>query len=180
MCSADSRTHTAARKISLRGRRHPQNDWSGMMISDAKGPVWLRRSTARTKANSLTHDMLVALPSSWRKRPSRPAMPFDPGPVWQGVSAEGRSGRSPSRLAFPTYGSGCPVAIAALPRGLSIFARLKRTLPAVPGVGIGAVLRSAASCVPECQVFYPVMKLGSCSTNPGDPARMAARDCPVA
>ncbi|WP_340261546.1 enoyl-CoA hydratase/isomerase family protein [Sulfitobacter pontiacus] len=124
-----------------------------MIDFDREGPVWVATINRPDKANSLTHEMLVAL-----------AEFMEDAQAARADLDEARAGLAVSDIWERLSG-----AIAALP-GLSICALNGTLAGGAMGMALACDLRI---CVPGAKFFYPVMKLGFLP-QPSDPARMAA------
>lgn len=132
-----------------------------------EGPVWVATINRPDKANSLTHDMLVALAEFMEDaQAARAVILTGNGKVFSAGADldEARAGLAVSDIWERLSG-----AIAALP-GLSICAMNGTLAGGAMGMALACDLRI---CVPSAKFFYPVMKLGFLP-QPSDPARMAA------
>lgn len=129
--------------------------------------IWTATINRPDKANSLTHDMLVALSEFMEDAQSaRAVILTGRGKVFSAGAdlEEARAGLAVSDIWERLSG-----AIAALP-GLSICAMNGTLAGGAMGMALACDLRLA---VPGAKFFYPVMKLGFLP-QPSDPARMAA------
>jgi len=138
-----------------------------MIDFDREGSVWVATINRPDKANSLTHDMLVALAEFMEDaQATRAVILTGHGKVFSAGADldEARAGLAVSDIWERLSG-----AIAALP-GLSICAMNGTLAGGAMGMALACDLRI---CVPSAKFFYPVMKLGFLP-QPSDPARMAA------
>ena len=138
-----------------------------MIDFDREGSVWVATINRPDKANSLTHDMLVALAEFMEDaQAARAVILTGHGKVFSAGADldEARAGLAVSDIWERLSG-----AIAALP-GLSICAMNGTLAGGAMGMALACDLRI---CVPSAKFFYPVMKLGFLP-QPSDPARMAA------
>ena len=138
-----------------------------MIDFDREGTVWVATINRPDKANSLTHEMLVALAEFMEDaQAARAVILTGTGKVFSAGADldEARAGLAVSDIWERLSG-----AIAALP-GLSICALNGTLAGGAMGMALACDLRI---CVPGARFFYPVMKLGFLP-QPSDPARMAA------
>ena len=123
-----------------------------MIDFDREGPVWVATINRADKANSLTHEMLVALAEFMEDaQAARAVILTGTGKVFSAGADldEARAGLAVSDIWERLSG-----AIAALP-GLSICALNGTLAGGAMGMALACDLRI---CVPGAKFFYPVMK----------------------